>query len=789
MSCLLRISDHPGEVRRGLALLIALLSIHLAAGQVIGQVAEPEEPGRAERGSASAPGKTVKGEAAPGKGDAEKEEEKKPLTPEQIRAKEKAAAELEKVRQQALAEILGGATELSPAQKANFEKWLPHTFKRLQRRLPVHIVAIGDSVTRYMSYDDKRENSHYAYHGVFAAKLANEFFYTGGVRDILPTKGHEPKLEKTLGPELTLENLGMNGRNSLHALSRITTDAMVNQPDLVIINFGINDALTKIKLATYVKAIDRSVRYVKSTGADVMLLGPSHTMREANLRELAMTRPYSGAMRELAERLGVFYFDLADVTMRAPGTPGAESPQQALTSILESYREQCFDHGPENVDGLHPCGKAHQLMGAAIFDALRDGREPEPYRLGGFLSLVGEGEAVLEFKLKNLEQAPAKGRLLLMPVAGMQPEQESVSFELAAGKGQIFKVVYRPRGGTAFDFPADSPRVFAPMIITDTARSYSPVFAAAVLPLGVVWNSGLIDGAKGNFEVKCALVATGTTAVDGSYQASWRGQSSVGKFTLQPNGRETLSLGFDLPGAADPPAVRGDLVLTLELGGQKLRFVRGMEASRNIGLGEDVELLNPSKYQKGEEAHDGRVKFNAQADAKKLVLNFDTEGFGLDGDDQNPAAVLEFQLDARGYGKRRKFGFVDFARVKFDNSGKAERLSELRPAVFGEWYDRALDNNELAASSTVLSDGRRRFSVSIPRSYLYRHEYALGNGNSLFGINAVLSFAKASQPEDPYPADRRFVLVDSGLSRHSAESLTVLELAPKSTGRWSVRIE
>ncbi len=487
MSCLLRVSDCPGVLRRGARVLILLpLLLCLFAG---GRSASAQEAG----------GITVPAV----------EPEEKKLSPEEIKAKQiaeaKAAAELEKARQEALAEILNGTTELTPEQLANFEKWLPHTFKRLQKRLPVHIVALGDSVTRYISFDENCENSHYAFHGVFAAKLADEFFYTGGVRDIRPTKGHKAKLEETLGPELTLENIGMDGRLSLHALSRITTDALVNQPDLVIINFGINDALWRIGLATYVEALERSVHYVKSTGADVILIGPSHMMPNAAVAELAQTRPYSGAMEELAARLGVFYFDLSDVTMRAAGIRPGQTAEQALASVVASFRETSFDHGSDKFDGLHPSQKAHRVMGVAAFEGLRDGKKPDPYRVKGFLTLGGAGKAVLEFKVKNLEEVATSGQLLLMPIAGMQPEKKSLPFELGAGKGQVFKVNYQSRAGGVFDLPADAPRVFVPMILADTRRSYSPLFAAAVMPFGVVWNSGAMDLSRGEFEVKCSF--------------------------------------------------------------------------------------------------------------------------------------------------------------------------------------------------------------------------------------------------------------------------------------------
>ena len=236
-------------------------------------------------------------------------------------------------------------------------------------------------------------------------------------------------------------------------------------------------------------------------------------------------------------------------------------------------------------------------------------------------------------------------------------------------------------------------------------------------------------------------------------------------------------------------SVRDDLVLSLDIGGKVFKFVRQLDASRHLGLGEAVSMMHPRKYLRGEPAADDRVKFMAQATAKQLTLNFDVDGIPLEGGDQITPLILEFQLDARGYGKRRKFGFVDFVRVKFGLDGKPERLSELKPAVFGDWYNRTLDNEELGATRTILPDGRSRFTIAIPRSYLYLHEYALGNGNSQFGINAQLMFAKAGQPTNPYPPERHFKLIASGINMHSPESLTVLELVDKATGRWSVRLD
>jgi len=699
--------------------------------------------------------------------------------PKEMTAAEKAA--LEKIRAEALAEILGdnGGTNHSQAQVENFTKWIPRTYARLKEREAVHIVAIGDSVTRYMSYDENLNSSHHAFHGVFARRLAGEFQYTGGVRDISPAKGLPEKHEPLLGKELTLENLGMNGRVSLHALSRLTTDALVNEPDLVLINFGINDAFQNLGIATFTEALDRAVIAVQASGADVMLIGPSTVLNGDTIDGVAITLPYSGAMKEVAARHGVFFYDLAKVTTSAPGTRSGTKPAAALEDIYRSFTSY-FDHGSENEDRIHPCPSAHQKMGVAILKALRDGEEA-PYRVNGLFSLVGAGKGVLEFKVKNLTDEPVSGFAHVLPTAGMQPEEADIEFQLAAGKGKVFKVPFEPLAGSGYDLPADAARLFASVLISDPKRTTSVVFPAQLAPLSVVWDTGLTDRSSSKFEVKCDVVSTGAVAASGTYEASWNGGTSRGNYSVAPGGTQTLTLSFDAPAGGDFRVI-DDLSLSLNYSGKVLQFKRKLEATRNIALGEEVEMMVNSGAQRGQ------VQFSARATAKDLSLNFDVAGIPLEGDATTSALVLEFQIDGRAFGKRRKFGFVDSVKIRFDATGNTERLSALRPAVFGDFYDRALDNTQLKVASSRLANGRTRYSVSIPRSYLYLHEFAIGDEKSILGINADLSFAKLGDPTDPYPQDRHFTLVRSGLSPNLAESLTALELLGRSTGRWSFRV-
>jgi hypothetical protein len=88
------------------------------------------------------------------------------------------------------------------------------------------------------------------------------------------------------------------------------------------------------------------------------------------------------------------------------------------------------------------------------------------------------------------------------------------------------------------------------------------------------------------------------------------------------------------------------------------------------------------------------------------------------------------------------------------------------------------DVKELTAKLSSSASGARRLTISLPKTYLYLHEWALGNGNSEIGINARLS-----------GGGRSYFLTRANRHGDDAESLSVLELTDKPTRRWTVRVE
>jgi len=87
----------------------------------------------------------------------------------------------------------------------------------------------------------------------------------------------------------------------------------------------------------------------------------------------------------------------------------------------------------------------------------------------------------------------------------------------------------------------------------------------------------------------------------------------------------------------------------------------------------------------------------------------------------------------------------------------------------------------LAGRLSTAANGHRVFTITIPRTYLYLHEWAIGNGNSQLGINAKLTLRGQVAGRDTV-----FSLTLNGRQSDDAEGLTVLELSDKPTPRWTI---
>ena len=163
----------------------------------------------------------------------------------------------------------------------------------------------------------------------------------------------------------------------------------------------------------------------------------------------------------------------------------------------------------------------------------------------------------------------------------------------------------------------------------------------------------------------------------------------------------------------------------MTVNGGTLRWERAMEASQNFGINEKVAL---------QPVGTGKATVTMEAvaakDALKLVLGFG--GIDLQADASGTAVRAELNLDARSYGSRLTLGSTERITITAPAVDGPAMVGRIAPWAFGTGYGMKFDNE--GVSATLATQGsHRQLVVSLPRSYLYRHEWAVGNGNSQFG--------------------------------------------------------
>ncbi len=136
--------------------------------------------------------------------------------------------------------------------------------KDVRGNRPAVIVCLGDSVT----------------HGCFELKRYADGHWQSTCR---PDEGYGARLERRLRNLFPVAapsvfNVGIGGDNAGGGLARLERDVLSLNPDLVIVDFGLNDAChghVEEGLATYKANMAGIFDKVLATGAECMLLTPN----------------------------------------------------------------------------------------------------------------------------------------------------------------------------------------------------------------------------------------------------------------------------------------------------------------------------------------------------------------------------------------------------------------------------------------------------------------------------------------------------------------------------------
>ncbi len=735
--------------------------------------------------------------------------------------------------------------DITPNQDARLQKAIPRTYAKLQKRAPVHTVCIGDSVMNMYGYGADAGNVLKSWSGVFLQELADQFIYTGGVRLVKPAKGQPEKMQLINGPEITMQNFSRGGKHALHALQPLTSVAFENQPDLVIVSYGINDANALADLANYRRNIQEIVDVVHAQGADLILCGPSLTLSEQPEKAMALTKPYADVMSEVAEANGVFFADLGDVAwlvkldernrqskilkkVEAPSgaldpkvpdiAPAAQKviqnpvakdndpdPDKKAVKMFQQVVETLklnYDHG-STIDWTHPNTLAQRALGRRVFAELLNGPKMAPWKISqASVQLENANQCVLTYSIENTSAEDQIITLLPLITNDWMPQDAPTRLDIKAGKKNDVKITYKVshEAGAADSalagvFSVHDSTLRLPVMTMSNEIARIEVVRSVITPVAVVWDTSTKFNQAGVAELEGRILNNSAQTVSGKWEATWLGQILKGEFKLEPHGKSPFKVNLKMPEAdTTAPRQKGLLNFNVTADNKMLRFDHEVEIVRNLSLKEAIPLLAIESYVRDQVPKPPLpnptipgVAFKADADADSLYLTWDIFGHNLqDNPDGAGAMIAEVSLDARSYGKRLNAGSTDPIRVTVGAADGDAKLSSLTPWCFGNGYGMFYDVKMVKAKLSSRPDGSRRLTLTLPRSYLYLHEWSLQNGNSQLGFNTSLQVWQTSVNNTGHYAT--FVLTNNGRHRDDAESLAVLELANKTTGRWTVRL-
>ena len=191
-------------------------------------------------------------------------------------------------------------------------------------------------------------------------------------------------LEKQLkvkAPTARVINAGVRGNNTEDASRRFQKDVLGHKPDLVVLQFGINDSAVdvwkdppadkpRVDLKNFRNHLQYFIRTLKTRGVRVVLMTPNPLRWTPRLRELYGKPPYQPEDPEGMNRLLLTY--------AAAVRELAREESVALVDIDAAFRDYAHGHGSLDdllIDGMHPNQQGQRLvaemLGKTVVDLLQ----------------------------------------------------------------------------------------------------------------------------------------------------------------------------------------------------------------------------------------------------------------------------------------------------------------------------------------------------------------------------------------------------------------------------------
>jgi len=711
---------------------------------------------------------------------------------------------------------------LTLEQRQRLRKYVPRSFAKMEARDPMYVVALGDGVMGGFNPIAKPEdqlNPLYGYVGSFLQEVAREFFYTGGTRLVNPPPNGANKLAEYFGSELQLENVTEPEGTMLTGLRRATTDAFLHDPDLILVQYGVFDSIRRVPLEAHKRALQEIIDAARVSKCDIIVIGPTMVNYGGGAMEWGLERPYAIAASEVAARNGVLYLDAGRHLAKFGGGIDPDTEAAAASEILSDRLRSLFEFGPDLTtrERVHLAPRAHESLGLALFRELLDGSPGSEFTIEGISTLNGSGNVGVTLSLRNQGKDEKKGSIgALSASPGLQAVDPSKRFRVAAGNTTELVFAYqRPTVGETRDngpllFPFEPGDVTFPvtLILEDTFSSeliQVPLRTGPVMP---VWRSTQTLNVDKSLRLNWDLVNGTDRSISGTFTVGFG--KSIGKaasFSVSPLGTKSVDTVFDFEPPASTQQFQRDVWIEIEAEGIVVRFLRELEATHDVVLGEELAMPSWETYANAPPAGiesalrrpvgSASVRFDADADALYMVATL--TDFPIPDLGDRAALQARLFLDARPGGEVRSFGVVEPVEIYTRGTDGPGFTPALPLGVFGNGYNLVLNPTGVTSVLTTATDGNRQLEVRVPRSYLHRHEWLLNAPEAMLGMRLELTVADADAlAPDPFPASKRFVTHSPtfawkgqtiyGVYERDARSLTTLRLSRQPVRSWSVRV-
>ncbi len=694
---------------------------------------------------------------------------------------------------------------LSEEQLARLQDYIPNTLAKLQRQAPVHIALLGDEVSRASTRDGINQNVLLSLHGHFLKGLEKEFYYTGSVRLINPIDGNPEKLKDHQGEELTFEHFTSEGATSLNSLQWLTTTAFSYQPDLVLINFGINDALTNLTVDTFERSLHEAIAICRQNGAEVLVIGPTLMRLEKRPSRWGLTRLYASAAKRVANENHVMFLDPGDSLGDTRAAPSRDDPAENSAYVTESLDMELFDYGPDIEEIKLINAAAHQKAGRGIFEQFLNGAPTSDYLTEGTAIQASPNVIKLRLRITNEGEETKLGALTPLDIGqAWQPIEEHFQIEIPPGQSQEIVASYErqtglldgqksevlPQRGNGKSFAAS-------FFLSDLDRTRLVTIEAPLTPISVVWDLAPRQSKGSSFPLKFRINNPSDKEMTGSYELSYSKQRARGTFQLGPGEAKDFSAQCGLPRDSTVARSLETVLLKIESGPHSFTFERELEATRNLSLAQPIDLSRLDEYVAGNSGPITRdkptVSLKTDAQPDRISFSFDIKGPRLENSDGAASILLELGLDARSKDQIHTLGFIEPMRFHFFPARESGILETIPVAAFGSGYGKTVDPR-FVESSFIKNPGSEHsytLKVTIPRSFLYLHEWKLGSPMCQIGLSADLRFLRANTEtgEFEYPRNETWVL--NGVNSHKTDprSLVTMELRTRQPVGWMVTLK